>query len=487
MIGSFSIVNSDVMDALKAIPDCSYHGCLTDPPYHLTGRTGGAAGFMGKAWDGGDIAFRPELWREVLRVLKPGAMLLAFGGTRTHHRLACAIEDAGFELRDCFMYLWVFGSGFPKSLDISRAIDRTGGQSDKTSEFKEMLTAAVAASGKSRGAIDAECGFTMRYDTPYAKDPVGWGCTVPSLKQWETIKRVLPIKGDWESFVLGAEREVIRTELRTNAPNGVVSAGRAGLEVERHITTPSTAAAKQWSGYGSAAKPAYEPIIMAMKPLDGTFASNALKHGVAGLNIDGARIPGQPEATRFDPSRHSHDGWRMNATGRETAENADGKGRWPSNLILDDGAAELLDQQSGATESRIGKPRSSSKSGDGYGMTHTGSEYADQGGASRFFYVAKSDSAERHSSGKNTHPTVKPIDLTAYLSKLILPPVGKRQMLVPFSGSGSEIIGALRAGWNEVLGIERDPEYVELSKLRICDDAPLFNADVGACDIQDLK
>lgn len=353
--------------------------CVCDPPYHLTqasrrgsprnndpktpfGRTRlGSKGFMGTTWDGGDVAFRPEFWNEVLRVLKPGAMLLAFGGTRTFHRLTCAIQDAGFEIRDCLM--WLYGSGFPKSLDISKAIDKA-----------------------------------------------------------------------------------------------------AGAEL-----------AQRWDGWRSSLKPAWEPIVLAMKPLDGTFAQNALRHGVAGLNIDGSRIGvgkgGQRDGEQSAARRYIDRG-STNFAPTPGPRGGDAKGRWPANLLLDDHAGEMLDRQSGITKSGAMKRQVGPYPGEnatGFLRGHSGphNQHGDSGGASRFFYCSKASKRDRTCDGQveNSHPTVKPRSLMEYLCRLVTPPDGG-VILDPFMGSGSTGIGALSTG-NRFVGIELEPDSFETARRRI--------------------
>lgn len=423
MVKSFTIQEGDVLEQLKLQPEMSFDGCLTDPPYHLTqaSRNGsprmpnaespfgrhrnGDKGFMGKTWDGGDVAFRPETWAEVLRCLKPGAMLLAFGGTRTHHRLMCAIEDAGFEIRDCCM--WLYGSGFPKSMDISKAIDKAAG-----------------------------------------------------------AERLDAIKGGHLGLGHRAGDGPSKNELGTRRTH-TIDAGR----VSRGSAV--TADAATWSGYGTALKPAWEPIIVAMRPFAGTFAENALTHGVAGLSIDACRIESGPIRKNtaggggFDGGFHD--------VQRGTGTIMHDSGRWPANFLLDEESAAALDRQSGLLRNG-GQNASSSaraKAGNLFGVRAGVSEFAgDSGGASRFFYTAKASTSERGDG--NTHPTVKPTELASYLAKLILPPERDgepRRLLVPFSGSGSEIIGALAVGW----------EYALIARRRIIDDAPLWNCEVAAC------
>jgi len=395
-------------DVLPSLEPEQFTACVCDPPYHLTQAKSGSKGFMGKTWDGGDVAFRPEFWAEVLRVLKPGAMLLAFGGTRTFHRLTCAIEDAGFEIRDCLM--WLYGSGFPKSLDVSKAIDADACRAELTERLgrkptKEEFKAA-----------------------------------------WEGFRKVVGSKTGLPGYSLN----------QSDHPGGVAMSGNIdnslrNPEKECAITVPATELAKRWDGWGSSLKPAWEPIVLAMKPLDGTFAKNAIKHGVTGLAIDRCRVG--------DVSLWQTPGGEI--------VNCAQKGRWPANVLLDEPTAKLLDGQSGTSVSRQGKPRASGRPGRGYGMTHTGAEYNDSGGASRFFYCTKANKRDRTCDGRveNKHPTVKPRSLMEYLCRLVTPP-GGGIILDPFMGSGSTGIGALLTG-NRFVGIELEPESFETSQRRI--------------------
>lgn len=412
------ILTGDCRDHLSQIDASSIDSIVTDPPYGLS--------FMGKGWDHGVPGI--EFWVAALRVLKPGGHLLAFGGTRTHHRLMVAIEDAGFEIRDCLM--WLYGSGFPKSLDVSKAIDKAAGI---------LATQSQGANYAGGDYAPRDKAFRSDYGYQYA---------------------------------------------------------------------PATDLAKQWDGWGTALKPAWEPIILARKPLIGSVAANVTAYGAGALNVDGCRIEGKPEPTRFDPARHSHDGWRMNATGAECAVNAHPAGRWPANVVLDEDAAALLDAQSGERKAGSAKtglePKAAAFSGNLYGDAAVNGQafegYGDTGGASRFFYVAKASSAERnrglsglperrvdpvnhtdqrvwdipgsHATPRaNHHPTVKPIALMQWLCRLVTPAGGT--VLDPFMGSGSTLIAASREGFNAV-GIELDPEYAEIARRRITGDCPLF-------------
>jgi len=405
----------DCLDRLKELDDNSVDSIVTDPPYGLS--------FMGKKWDYDVPAV--NIWEECFRVLKPGGHLLAFAGTRTQHRMAVNIEDAGFEIRD--MIAWVYGSGFPKSHNIGKAIDK----------------------------------------------------------------------------MAGAEREVVgQVDVGPDITGDNYGRSSPGQRKVADITTPATPEAQQWDGWGTALKPALEPITVARKPIaEKSIAENVLKYGTGAINIDESRVEGQPEPTRFDPKKHSHEGWRMTATGEESAANASPKGRFPANLIHD-GSDKVLDAFPNAKSA--GKARTASEG------THSGQEsniyslglgapawrFGDQGSAARFFYCAKASKKDRDegldhmeeqqfvqwqtgngASGKpssmsegrdtkrkNTHPTVKPTDLMKYLVRMVTPKGGV--VLDPFMGSGSTGKAAKLEGF-EFIGIEMDEEYFLLAKSRI--------------------
>ena len=403
----------DCLSVMPSLPAQSIDTILTDPPYGLD--------FMGKSWDHGVPGV--EFWQAALRVAKPGAILMAFGGTRTFHRLACAIEDAGWELRDTMCYL--YGSGFPKSLDISKAIDKAAGE-----------------------------------------------------------------------YIAGEETENTRHGIEGDDKNYNHS------KVAR-ASNPQSDAAHLWQGYGTALKPAWEPIIVAMKPLEGTYAENAQKWGVAGLNIDGGRIGTEPV-----PINHLE---KWSGFGQEKrpdyTQEINSKGRWPANLLLDEESARLLDEQSGeiAAGYRVNPSTNKSTWFGAKDGSHIEGErgYADHGGASRFFYTAKASSSERNagledmeavkvetmneyarpSEGRtadknggpkqNFHPTVKPVDLMRYLCKLTKTPTGG-VVLDPFMGSGTTGIACILEH-RDFIGIEIDQKYAEIAKKRIADmEGPLF-------------
>jgi len=417
----------DCRDRLKELPDNSIDSIVTDPPYEL--------GFMGKSWDASGVAYDVTVWQECLRVLKPGGHLLSFGGSRTYHRMACAIEDAGFQIRDQIM--WVYGSGFPKSLNISKAIDKAAGAE------REVV-------GERRGVVKGTGG---RYNWHTDEDSTG-----------QTIIQ---------------------------------------------DTVPTTAEAKEWDGWGTALKPAHEPIVLARKPLDGTVANNVLKHGVGGINIDGCRVGSEGGGTNcYDRDESGrclgHPTGNRSLGGGVMRHGDDSQaGRFPANFIHD-GSDEVLELFPNNVKGEIG--RVGRKSAGKYDATSfqmgivTEKGMRDSGSAARFFYCAKASKKDRNeglddfavgqatgggggvgdylddvnsASGKygsekapqrNHHPTVKPTDLMRYLCRLVTPPNGT--VLDPFTGSGSTGKAAVLEGFN-FIGIEQSDEYIAIAKARI--------------------
>lgn len=403
------MVLGDCIEKMKKLPDNSVDVVVTDPPYEL--------GFMGKDWDNAGIAYNVAMWKACLRVLKPGGHLLSFGGTRTYHRMACAIEDAGFEIRDSIH--WVYGSGFPKSLDVSKAIDKAA----------------------------------------------------------------------------GVEREVVGSYKRGAAMhpgNEGVDKWRDNYTGEVDVTVPATDAARQWSGWGTALKPAHEPIVVARRPLVGTVAANVLAHGVGAINVDGCRVGWSGPEDVAAAAAASFSAGRANGTltqsvsiGKESRDGTDTyhpdqlAGRWPPNVIfshfpecLETECAERcavreLDEQSGVTKS-TDRPRTTHGT-MGYGgaeQPFTTRGHADSGGASRFFpvfrYQAKASKKDRGEG--NTHPTVKPVELMRWLVRLVTPPGGL--ILDPFTGSGTTGVAAKLEGF-QFIGIEQSPEYHKIALFRI--------------------
>jgi DNA modification methylase len=434
---SVAIHVGDCRDVMREMASDSVDAIVTDPPYEI--------GFMGKAWDRTGAANNVGVWREAIRLLKPGGHLLAFGGSRTYHRMACAIEDAGFEIRDQIM--WVYGSGFPKSRDVSRAIDAEAGA------VRDVVGLSPFASRKPNGTWTGE------------------------------------VYGDEPSHGLGPT-----------------------------ITAPATEAARQWQGWGTALKPAHEPICMARKPFDGTVAENVMEHGTGALNIDASRVAttdklGGGGEKAETAGQFTNEGWRrpwmddpvasvaFAAKVRANVEKSEALGRWPANLIHD-GSDEVeaafavfgpAKGQQGAVTGLEPSSKTSNVYGDFDGR-HTALPRSDIGTASRFFYCAKASKSDRddglcglperltqtledngqefktgsgndrETKRRNTHPTVKPTSLMRYLCRLITPPGGV--ILDPFAGTGSTGRGALLEGFGFV-GIEIDEKYGDIARRRI--------------------
>jgi DNA modification methylase len=460
----------DALEAMASLGAGSVDAIVTDPPYGLA--------FMGKEWDHGVPGV--PFWRQALRVAKPGAHLAAFGGTRTFHRLACAIEDAGFEIRDCLS--WLYGSGFPKSLDVSKAIDKATPRAGMFDAFAVHFRERLAASGLTQKVVAAHFPSKTGGLTGCVWNWAN-GANVPTREQWQTLQPMLGLSTDWAPLIEReeAEREVLATEVRMNEASGIVAAGRdERKQIERRITAAATEAARTWEGWGTALKPAWEPIILARKPLIGTVAANVLEHGTGALNIDGCRIE-VDDMAMLDRRRAAAlgraDGYAggvsLAAAGTDQGGrrvSPQGIGRWPANLVLDEEAAAMLDEQSGTLRARGNV--TPTKTGPSWFTTPSGTtriDGGDTGGASRFFYTAKASSGERHYAGKNSHPTVKPVDLMRWLVRLVTPPGGL--VLDPFMGSGSTGVAALAEGFRFV-GCELDAQMVDLARRRIA--GPLF-------------
>jgi DNA modification methylase len=464
---------------------------------------------MGKSWDSTGIAYSVELWRECLRVLKPGGHLLAFGGSRTWHRVAVAIEDAGFELRDSIA--WLYGSGFPKSLDISKAIDKgTGENFDRQLKFTNWMRSTGLTSAKARHILlEAEL-ITEKSSqaSHYFAETMGSQPAIATAEMFDALRSYLPeVPEEIERLVAertGIEwtayknREVIGTKF-----SGIANAAEkdrhtigASKAVEVDVTAPATDEAKQWQGWGTALKPAFEPIVVGRKPLIGTVAANVLEWGVGGLNIDASRIGTEERSNQPAGNKANADGVYKFSNDEvdafNGAEATNVQGRWPANIILDDFTAGLLDEQSGVGVSKSGG-MSGGESASVYGQykstPRTGHD--DSGGASRFFYVAKASKRDRNEGlnelpfveggslsggedkrvGKtnqpmrqNFHPTVKPTDLMRYLIKLVTPAGGV--VLDPFTGSGSTGKAALLDGYRFV-GIEMTADYLPIIEGRL--------------------
>jgi site-specific DNA-methyltransferase (adenine-specific) len=489
MPATVTIRQGDCLDVLPMLAEASIDACVTDPPYHLTSivkRFGSenaastqfgpyaraSAGFMGKQWDGGDIAFRPDVWHEVFRVLKPGAHLLAFGGTRTYHRMACAIEDAGFEIRDCIQ--WLYGSGFPKSHDVSKGMDRAAPRVGMFEGFAKHYAECRASKKLTHAAVCDTGHFFDNHNHGGAS--VNWeaGYNVPTMKQWNILQPLLDLSLEWLPLI---ERVEVEREKIGERPSGdpvawFAQTDRGNGTVD--ITRPATAAARQWQGFGTALKPACELVGVARKPLsEKTIAANVVRWGTGALNIDGCRIEASADYHDLKVTQggdHFSIGSDIKTRGTTFEPSS---GRWPANVIHD-GSAEVL---AGFPDSRSAGdyPSNSRNLGDAVVFTNPrnqGALYSDIGSAARFFYTTKADSDDRLGS---KHPTVKPVDLMAYLCRLVTPPNGT--VLDPFAGTGTVGMACMRESFNCVL-IERELEYVADIKRRIAHvsggDTPLF-------------
>ena len=477
------LVNADCIEAMKQMPDNSVDSIVTDPPYEL--------GFMGKSWDASGIAFNVEVWQEALRVLKPGGHLLAFSGSRTYHRMAVAIEDAGFQIRDQIM--WIYGSGFPKSLDISKAIDKVNGEVGRLLKFTNwMRTTGITAKQLNEVTGTAMGGHYLTT----ASQPA-----IPTVELWAKIRPLIVDVPDWVDELvqrIEAEREVIGTKMSgiANAEEGQRHTIGASKAVEVDITAPATQEAQTWAGWGTALKPAHEPIVVARKPIEGTVAANVLTWGVGGLNIDGSRVGNKRDS---EQKQGSYSGSEVEIVGQREGGKIypENLGRWPANVIHDgsDEVVELFPY----TKSGIAKRGNSG--GNNFGsitpkppLDDIG--YADFGSAARFFYCAKASKRDRNEGleelpnrikltqmrsangtgdknfeggftdtiQKNHHPTVKPTDLMRYLCRLVTPPAGI--VLDPFMGSGSTGKAATLEGF-DFIGIEQDADYVAIAEARI--------------------
>ena len=416
------LLNGDCIEEMQKLIDdgVQVDSVVTDPPYHLTsiteryGKEGSAppqdynqsgvykrtsTGFMGKEWDGGDIAFRKETWELALKLLNPGGHLLAFSASRNYHRMAVAIEDAGFEIRDQIM--WIYGSGFPKSLNIGKGVDKKQGNKRESMGM---------------------------YDPRSLQD--------------------------------GANR----TE---RAIGNQQVANYESSMVER------TKGISEWEGWGTALKPAHEPIVMARKALsESSIVDNVLKHGTGGINIDGCRIEGEVNRPPTNPSF------------RDVAKEALARGGLDK-LSFGQDRDRPIERKKVIRKSRN---ENGVWTNENSGMKAEGTEFADADPRGRFpanvmhdgletewakfFYCPKTSKSERNSGDKNTHPTVKPIKLMKYLCRLVTPKGGT--VLDPFMGSGSTGMAAKDEGF-DFIGIEKEKEYFEISESRINRFAPLAN------------
>ena len=458
------LYHGDCLEELKKIPDNSVDSIVTDPPYGLsntkpqqvadvlkawvTGDTVSVpakrGGFMGKDWD--SFVPPPAVWEECMRVLKPGGHMAVFAGARTQDLMGLSIRLAGFEIRDTLG--WIYGSGMPKSLDVSKAIDKQRNDKRETLAVTSRLSELASAAGISRKDVDSHMGTS---------DMGGWWlstlphrCVVPSVENWAKLRDFIPGAHELDAEVwrlngrkgtpgeAWEKREVVGKRPYTSH-KAAHFVGGENNRVDVPITAPATSEAQRWDGWGTALKPAIEPIILARKPLDGTVANNVLAHGVGGLNIDACRV-GTDDTSRTpsvvgDTSAPMGRGIAMGGRGHSA-------GRFPANVLLDEHAAKEMDRQSGV-------------------------------GASKFFpvfkYQAKAPKKERpvierEDGTKIQHPTVKPVALMEWLVTLVTPPNGV--VLDPFAGSGTTLQAALNEGFDPI-GVEQDVDYIQLINKRL--------------------
>lgn len=517
-----TLFHADCRDALRALPDDSLDSCVTDPPYHLQsitkrfatsprnertenpatpyGRT--SVGFMGKEWDGGDIAFQPAFWYEVLRVLKPGAYLVAFGASRGYHRMACAIEDAGFEIRDSLMYL--YGTGFPKShqLDRQRGELICGCESEPSSECdvrsvcdadvspaqctqeerEEILQSRMSEQGLHAQGAQAAAGRIRAFDR--ADQSVMEGRSVSSGTEGKLrIDEIHPMPartdrdGEGGRLCDGTQSGHGAALPLSPDANGVRASHRPQSTQQRPAEPRIVAGQSQpqnggaWTtcgrcgkpmvtrGLGTSLKPAFEPIVLARKPLsEGTVAANVLRWRTGALNIDACRI-GDEGGTRGATAGPSN-GILGDGLNGAFGVPVPGLGRWPAN-VCHDGSDEVVGAFPNAGGQAGGRAKiGGAKGGSIYGkfaenVTANPEPRGDSGSASRFFYSAKASRADRAGS---KHPTVKPVALMEWLSTLITPPGGT--VLDPFAGSGTTGVAARNKGFKVIL-CEREDEYVQ--------------------------
>jgi site-specific DNA-methyltransferase (adenine-specific) len=425
------VLPGDMREVLQALEPNSVDVIVTDPPYEI--------GMMGKKWDRTGVAYDPRTWEACYRVLKPGGYMAAFGASRTYHRMACVVEDARFLLRDCLM--WVYFQGFPKSKDISKALDDS-----------------VGAKRKVKGGYTGHCAYIQR----------------------------------------GLECQCGTTDADGRATRGTKHSPPTG---------PVTDLAKFYDGYGTALKPAYEPIVLAMKPLEGTFAKNVVKHGTGGMNINACRV-GASKRVPASPRRAAQNatyGDLINADGSTRGFDAN-VGNWPPNVLLGDFAPGVLDAMAGSRKSGSRKAgtyggRGFQGSGEWEMPEVVGGEWQPSSIFPHFYYAPKATQKERDEGLKgrvppsttakvtnraegsaglnnpragtrrkgviyNDHPTVKPVSVMHWLVKLLSPPGEDVVVLDPFTGSGTTGVACVQAGVS-FIGVEMDPRYLLLAEARI--------------------
>ena len=538
---SYKLYQGNMLDMLEIIEPETIDSIVTDPPYELN--------FMNKGWDNSGIAFQPDTWKKCYEALKPGGYLLAFGGSRTFHRIACAIEDAGFEIRDTIM--WLYGSGFPKSMDISKQLDKRNGR-NVNKDFmnylinnrkkKNLSTIQVAELGGWYGS------------TNHGGSVSNWekGANIPTKEQYKKLKTILDLDNSFDDFIniSEAEREIINnrnvpsTSYFTNYNEKIETTTK-----KFNDTLPSTDLAKQWQGWGTALKPSFEPIIVARKPFKGSLVDNVIEYGVGGINIDECRVgfsANEPDNRVGKQDIQKGASKNPFATGISDYDNTTYKAnsRFPANTILTYDETDFDEVCGGFpyTKSNYEEPNDKhsfkgNKNAFKWGFKNrVGSGFNDSGSASRYFmnckytrkdedfrryiYTPKASKKDRDEGldtfnqekvndgrqtpidnafqrgetlRKNIHPTVKPTDLMQYLIRLVSP--DGATILDPFNGSGSTGKAVMYENYErnkdyKYIGIELTEEYLPISKARIeyvCNLKLEINSQMSIFDLEESR
>lgn len=472
------LLSGDCLEVLKTLKDNSVDAVVTDPPYglgdepdivevmrdwvdHGYHEVKSKKGFMNKTWDA--FVPQPVVWREVFRVLKPGGHILVACGTRTQDWMTASLRFAGFEIRD--VIAWLYGSGFPKSLNISKMIDKRGGQPHLTTDISQAIKEArLKRKMTLKECDDIFCSGTTNWSW-FEGRPAG--VRMPTTDTFLKICKEWPELQQFYDLVAEAEREKIG--IHTAPAKSIYSQNSVLLSKDVPITAPATDAAKAWDGWGTALKPAMELWTLARKPLsENTVAANVLKWGTGGLNIDGCRVG---EAIPKKPGGlHRGSGSTVGSFTGEHDISSEPEGRFPANLIHD-GSDEVvgLFPDTKSTQNKESDNRLAIKAGNSLQLGKAGvrtpeNTYTDSGSAARFFYCAKASKSERGEG--NVHPTVKPLALMRYLCRLITPEWGT--ILDPFAGSGTTGAAAIAEDFGVIL-IEREAEYLPIIEKRLND------------------
>ena len=485
---NYKLYQGNMLDMLEVIEPNTIDSIVTDPPYELN--------FMGKGWDNSGIAFQSDTWEKCYEVLKPGGYLLAFGGSRTFHRIACAIEDAGFEIRDTIM--WLYGSGFPKSMDISKSLDKRNGRTDNDFiEFGKYLKEKIKKNSTKKDIAENIVKNYKNIDSAKAQVS-NWelGKNIPTKQDYNILKETLDLDDRYDYLIEReeAEREVIGEKID---PDGKPKSKRLVnihkdarawnmLDTEEkmkkamYITAPSTDLAKQWQGWGTALKPSFEPIIVARKPFKGSLVDNVIEYGVGGMNIDECRVGNEELHNSYAGNKNSgftsgderDEKGKSMFSGKKQGETIV-NGRFPANTILtydetdfDEVCGGFPKDNKGQSNARYFYCAKASKRDRDEGLDTFNQEKVNDGRQTPIDNAFQRGETLR----KNTHPTVKPTELMQYLVRLVTPNNGT--VLDPFNGSGSTGKAVMyenkeRDKNYKYIGIELTEEYLPIAKARI--------------------